>query len=128
MNNLNGIKITSSWDEDFYSYKGCMPSPVNSVYYNKKPYRLLYDGIYNADGNIMEFQVGIMSNEAGYYEFFVEDFFGNSFCKHFPDFPEALKKFKKLTNIRKPIVYNDDKEGNAIKEDFRDKPYAIISK
>lgn len=126
--NLKNIKITSMWNEDFYSYNDWKPSPVNSTYLSEKSHRLLYDGIYNVNGNIIEFQVGIMSNEVGYYEFFVEDYHNNSYCKHFWKFEDALSHFIKLTNIRKPIVYIDDEKGNAIKKSFRVKPYAVISK
>lgn len=128
MGELKNIKISSSWNEKFYSFHDWKPSPVNSTYSTEKPYRLLYDGIYNNNGNIMEFQVGIMSNQYDYYELFVEDFHSNSYCKYYTSFNEALKKFIKLTNIRKPIVYKDDDKGNAIQIDFRVKPYATVSK
>lgn len=129
MNNLNKAKLSSTYSESFYPISDWKPSPITIDYNKEKDYRLLYDGIYNDNnGNIFEFQVGIISSFTNYYEFFVEDYIGNSQCKCFTDFKEALKLFINLSYIRNPIVYKDDEIGNAVKSEIRVKPYAKVSK
>ena len=128
-NNLRECKLSSFYNEDFYKVDTWKPSPITMDYNKDKDLRMLYDGIYKTNkGSIFEFQVGIISNVAGYYEFFVEDFIGNSHCRSFTKFEEALKVFIDLSNLRYPVVYKNDEHGNAVKTRIRAKPYAKISK
>jgi len=125
--NLYRIKLSSIWDKDFYHPKYCGVSPINTDYYPECPFRLLYDGVYTDDrGFALEINVGIISNEAGYYEFFIEDYMGGSICESYTDFDEALKRFVKFTNIRKPKIFTDNENGSAISIEYKPKPFAIV--
>ncbi|CAG7580247.1 MAG: hypothetical protein SLAVMIC_00320 [uncultured marine phage] len=127
-NNLISTTLDSLWNEEFYHAKDWGVTPCNSEYWDEQPLRILYDGVYNDSGLIVEFNVGIMSNvHCEDYELFVEDYHNNSIAQHFTKFDDALKEFVKLTGIRNPKVYTDDDEGNAIKIDYRIRPFASVT-
>jgi len=129
MFNLREAKLIPRYEKDFYSVDSWKPSPCTIDYNKDKDFRLLYDGIYlNERGHALDFEVGIISNSAGYYEFFVEDYIGNSYCKCFSDFREALKLFIDYSYIRRPHFFKDDEMGNVVKGEMRVKPYAIVTK
>lgn len=124
---LYRTKLTSMWNRDFYSKREIGLTPINSEYCKEMSFRLLYEGIYSDnDGLILEINVGVASNEFGYYEFFVEDYMGGSICENYEDFGDAVKRFVKVTNIRKPYIYIDNENGDAVKVDYKIRPYATI--
>lgn len=124
---LYRINLKSLWNRDFYSKREIGITPINSEYYKEMSFRLLYEGIYHdSDGFILEINVGIASNEFGYYEFYVEDYMGGSICENYENFGDAIKRFVKFTNIRKPKIFIDNENGDAVCVDFRIGPYAII--
>ena len=127
--NLHTVNLRSLWNLEFYGLNTLGVTPCNSEYYIGKPFRLLYDGIYNDDnGLLLEFTVGVMSDiDSDKYEFFIEDFNSGSTAEHYDSFDEALKRFVKLTNIRKPYIYIDDEHGNAIRIDYKVKPHSTIT-
>ena len=126
-NILDGT-LDSLWKKEFYDAMDWGTTPCNSEYWPLEPLRILYDGAWNDNGVILEFTVGVMSNDDYEdFEFFVEDYHGGSIIEHHTTFDSALKQFIEFTGIRNPYIYTDDEDGNAHLTNYKIRPRASVS-
>jgi hypothetical protein len=103
--NLIYLKLESTWNRKKYvaTDKGASPLCIN--FESSKPRLLMYEGIFDSDGEI-DFCVGINSVPSSRkYEFYIDDFSNATYSKIFDSFEVALIYFKNMTGIIDPVSY-----------------------